>query len=81
MSVFAGDLMESNGRTHQDALREHDGFGLVALNAGFVRGRGQTVGLYNDDADDPEHAYVAGKKTKGVKRAFCKNAEWLVPTG
>ena len=77
MSVSIESVMTRKNLSEQDILREYEGFGLVAITAGLAREKGQ--GIVKKPTDrDPAHGEVTGKKRVSVKRAFKRNAEWIV---
>lgn len=71
MSVFLAAITRPD-----DVLAGHDGFGIVAFTAGFVRAQGQMVFRSPDDGP-PGHAKVAGPKDRRVRRAFAEVARWV----
>ena len=77
MSVVLGQEVLKAGRTAESVLGGHEGFGLVSFIAGLARQLGQGIRRKRLD-DEPAHAEVFGRKTKGVQRAFVKSSEWVV---
>lgn len=77
MSVSIRSVLRTHGLAVETVLRGEDGFGLVALTAGFVRDHGQGV-VRKPLTDDPSHGEVTGEKTRGTRRAFARHAAWLV---
>ena len=78
MSVSIETILERHGLGVEAVLRGYDGFGLVALGAGFIRGHGQAI-VKKPVPDDPSHGEVLGEKTRATRRAFAGHAEWVVP--
>lgn len=77
MSVALGHEVLAAGRTAESVLQKHEGFGLVSFCAGLARELNQGIRRKPLD-DEPAHAEVFGKKTKGVQRAFAKNCQWVI---
>lgn len=77
MSVSIETMLQQHGLGVETVLRGFDGFGVVALTAGFVRVHGQGV-VKKPLLDDPSHGEVVGKKTRSTQRAFARQAEWVV---
>jgi hypothetical protein len=77
MSVSLGDTLASERRTPDSLLDEFDGFGLVALAAGYVRGEEQIVQRSRTDADSA-HGDVIGRKPSGRRKRFAANCCWVV---
>ena len=54
-----------------------DGYGLVSISVLNIRNAG--LGIVPDPLpDNPHHANLQGKKTRGVKRQLALSAEWIV---
>lgn len=79
MSVSIEIILERHGLGVEAVLQGYNGFGLVALGAGFVRGHGQVI-VKKPVPDDLSHGEVIGDKTRATRRAFAGHAEWVIPT-
>ncbi len=77
MSVSLSGGLRAEGLSDEEALRGYEGFGLVAITAGLARAQDQGV-IRNPTTSDAAHAEVVGRKTKRVKKAFKRNAVWVV---
>lgn len=77
MSVFIESVMVEIGLSEHDVLRDYKGFGLVAITARQARQEGQSV-IRKPTDKNPAHGEIAGKKRGSVKKAFKRNAEWIV---
>ena len=77
MSVSVESVLRDEGLTERDVLRGYDGFVLVAIAARLVREQGQVIVKKPTDSD-PAHAEVIGRKTRGTRRTFKRNALWIV---
>jgi len=74
MSAF----LEGHGNSVEDVLRGHEGYALASVAAGLVRSKG--LKIIHDPLDGlPAHVEVRGTKTKQIKSALAKMAEWVVP--
>ena len=89
MSVVVEPVAEQLKLAPADAMANRiDAVGVVALEAGELRGAGQTV-THTPVTDalqphpcDPAHGSVAGPKPKSVKRRLAKASIWLmIPEG
>lgn len=78
MSVVLERLLESEGRTPQDVLTDHDGFALAAITVLLARDCGQGV-VRAPLPEEPAHAEVFGEKPKSVKRKLAKGSVWVIP--
>lgn len=78
MSVVLAQEALDAGRNAESILRGHEGFGLVCFTAGLAREQKQGI-VRKPLPEEPAHAEVFGKKTKGVRRAFSKMCGWVVP--
>ena len=78
MSVLLEKTILREGRGPEDAVQRHEGFSLGAITAGLARECRQRVAR-DPLPDEPAHALVCGKKTKGVRRTFAKQVEWVIP--
>lgn len=76
-SVAIAREVEVAGRTVEDFLGTHRDYGVASLTAGFVRGLGRGIERQPVE-DEPAHAVVFGKDTKGIRRAFSKAAQWVL---
>ena len=83
MSVYLSQVLAAEERSPRTVLKhpDHDSFGLVSLNASFVRSNGQTI-FPQPLADESSHALVCGDKRSGKKNApkrkFAMAANWAV---
>ncbi|GAB4135358.1 MAG: hypothetical protein Tsb009_01510 [Planctomycetaceae bacterium] len=77
MSVVLANEVIANGRSEENVLEGHEGFGLVAINAGLARKLNQKI-VRDPLPDEPAHMEICGDKTKGVKKAFARAAVWIV---
>jgi hypothetical protein len=77
MSVVIDDTLRASGREPVDILDRYPSDYLVALTVGLVREHEQQV-IRSPIPDEPAHADVVGKKTKGRRRAFATAATWIV---
>lgn len=78
MSVVLGDEVLAAGRNASSVLDGHDGFALASFSAGLARSKQQGV-MRVPLREEPAHAEVFGKKTKGVQRAFARGSSWVLP--
>ncbi len=78
MSVVLGEDVAAASRTADSVLAGHEGFGLVSLPAGLARENRQGI-VRRPLPDEPAHAEVFGKKTRGVRKALAKGSKWIVP--
>lgn len=62
--------------TIHDILKDDNDNLVVSFTVGFVRKLNQGV-LSTPLPDDPAHASVTGKKTKGIKRQFAEGCTWV----
>jgi hypothetical protein len=78
MSVQIEKIVNSMQRTPADVLTGYENHSLCSFVAGLARSLEQRVtGLPKID-DDPAHGWVAGKKTKHVRKVFATEARWVV---
>ena len=78
MSVALGQEVLDAGRTVESVLSGHEGFGLVSFTAGLAREKRQGI-MRKPVPEEPAHAEVFGRKTRGVRRALAKGSDWIVP--
>ncbi len=78
MSVVWGEMVRGSGRTGEDILSGHTDYALASITAGLAR-ENQQIAASDPLPTEPAHYLVVGKKTRGVKTAFRKNAAWEVP--
>lgn len=76
-SVLLATIVRETGRTDADVLAHFEGFALASLTAGQARECKQEVAR-NPLPDEPAHAYVIGKKTKGAKKCLARSAKWVI---
>ena len=81
MSILIAAIVQDTGRDPSDLLKPFPGYSLASITAGLARDQNQAVlrDTFGDDPTEPAHGYVAGHKTKAVKRALSRNATWIVP--
>ena len=77
MSVFRQDVIEGEGDDPDRVMIGHEGFGLIALSAGQLRARDQTV-FTAPVPSESSHAKVCGPKSKSTRRWFARHAMWVV---
>jgi hypothetical protein len=80
MSILFYMLLQSQGRSVQDALSGNSDKSLCSITAGLARDLGQSVVYDVDPPHDPAHGLVVGKKTKGVANRFAREATWVIPS-
>ena len=78
MSVYRNDIIASEQGTVERVMVGHDGFGLVALEAGQFRSRQQTI-FPDPLQEESSHTKVCGPKTDSKRRWFAKQARWVIP--
>lgn len=80
MSILFGEIVKATGRKPETILAEYPTFSLTSITAALARQHNQAVlkDTFGDEPSEPAHGYVAGKKTKGVKKAFSLNATWVI---
>ena len=61
----------------QDVLTGHEGFGLVAFSAGFIREQGLRI-VRDPQPEEPWHVLIVGNKTRGLRKQLTRNATWVV---
>jgi hypothetical protein len=76
MSVVVEDTLKAEGRDPLDVLRNHPEDFLVSITAGLAMEHGQTIERCPEE-DEPAHAEVVGKMTKGKARAFSRAVKWV----
>ena len=78
MSIVLDDTLAASGRAPADALERLPQEFLASLRAGLARERDQIV-VRSENESEPAHGDVIGHKTKAIKRAFARSAEWEIP--
>ena len=78
MSVYRNDVITAEQSTVERVMVGHEGFGLVALEAGRLRSKQQTI-FPNPLPEESSHAKVCGPKTASRRRGFAKQALWVIP--
>lgn len=80
MSVYRRDIIKSeNGDVRRVMIgHESEGYGLVALTAGRVRSKRQTV-FPDPLPQESSHSKVCGPKSKGTRRYFSRQSKWVIP--
>lgn len=66
MSVALGCVLEELGLEPEDVVVSHPGYGLVAVEVGFIRKLGLGV-VHDGNDDEPYHGGVYGRKTGKVR--------------
>ena len=77
MSVYRIDVITSEHGTADRVMFGHEGFGLVALEAGRFRSRQQTI-FPDPLPEESSHTKVCGPKTDSRRRWFAKQALWVI---
>lgn len=77
MSVYRGDVIESEAGDIRRVMIGHEGYALVALTAGQVRSKSQTVSP-DPLPEESSHATVCGPKTGATRRWFSRQARWVI---
>lgn len=78
MSVVLGDDVLASDRTAESVLADYSGFALARICAGLARELKQGI-CRDPTVDEPAHALVFGKKSKGVSRAMSRASVWIIP--
>ena len=78
MSAYRGDVIESEAGDVRRVMTGHQGYALVALTAGQVRSKLQTV-FPDPLPEESSHVKVCGPKTKATRRWFSQQGEWAIP--
>ena len=81
LSMLLAETVFSTGRTAQDVLSRFPECSLAALQAGDVRAQRQVVSHTPIVEDEPAHVFVAGSKTRAVRRALARAARWVIGPG
>lgn len=76
MSVALDSELKNLSKKPEDILVGYENCGVVSLTAELVRDCDQIV--VRDDTEDPAHAHVVGKKTKGIKRRLAAECTWVI---
>ncbi|MCK4340105.1 MAG: hypothetical protein KAY37_00085 [Phycisphaerae bacterium] len=79
MSVLLANLVAVSNRHASDLLtgKWHDTY-LASFTAGFARNLDLGVTTDPPVPEEPAHAWVFGKKTKGVRSRLAKAAQWVI---
>jgi hypothetical protein len=80
LSILFYALLQSQGRTVQDAMCGYPTNSLCSITAGLARELGQAVVYEVSHPNDPAHGLVVGKKTKAVANRFAREAGWVIPS-
>ena len=80
MSVVLGDDVLASGRAPSSIIAGHDGFCLASVTAALARSLNQGIAR-RPLAEEPAHAEVFGKKTQAVRKAFAREAVWVIGPG
>ncbi len=78
MSVSHALKLEKHGGKPHDLIRNYPHCCLASITAGLTRTHNQIV-YYDEIEEDISHTHVEGKKTKGCRRTFSKQAVWIIP--
>lgn len=78
MSVYRGEVIESEGSDIRRVMIGHSGFALASLTAGQVRSKNQTV-FADPLPEESSHAKICGPKPTSVQRWFAREAVWVIP--
>ena len=71
-------IIAAESRSPEAALADlHRDYGLVAISARLARERGQMI-VRAPTPEEPAHAYVVGNKAESVRKAFARQAAWVV---
>jgi hypothetical protein len=77
MSVLIEDVVLSTGRGPDDILAPFKGYAMASIRAGVAREC--SLGVMREPLpEEPAHAVVFGKKSKGVRAKLATNCEWVV---
>ena len=78
-SVWLATIVRETGRSDADVLGrfEGEGYRLASLTAGQARECKQRIAR-NPLPDEPAHAFLVGKKTKGAKKCLARIAKWVI---
>ena len=75
-SVHLETVATAYGISADAILESFSGFGMASLTAGIARLVNQTV-LPAPRNNDPSHGFIAGAKTKGVKKSLARACVWV----
>lgn len=70
-------VIARGGRTPEDLLKGHEGYGLVSLSLETLTENGLELEL-DPLEDEPDHALVVGKKTDGCRKRLSKASNWEI---
>lgn len=76
-SIHLEEVAKENGLTAADILRPFVGYAMASLTAGDARACAQSVGR-DPQPEDPTHGFVAGQKSKRVKKQLSAACAWLI---
>lgn len=77
LSVVLANIITAMQGNPADVLKNVDD-SLCSFTAGLARMLEQNVTSWPKIEDDPAHGWVAGKKTRHVKRQLAKNAQFVI---
>jgi hypothetical protein len=75
MSVDAEQILQQNGLNFAFSLRNNLGFSLARFKAGVARANNLPV-ISKPESDNPAHAEVHGKKTRGIANNLVAACTW-----
>lgn len=75
-SIHLEEVARAIGLTAEAILSSYVGYGMASLTAGQGRACGQNVGRFGDD--DPTHGFIAGQKTKSVRKKLAAACVWVI---
>lgn len=75
MSVALDSLLREAGRCPSDLLEGHPRFGLVSFTAKQARALSLSITASPPVSGDPAHGWVAGKKTKSMRKKLAELCE------
>lgn len=70
-------VLARSGRDPTEVLLGYDGYGLVALAISELSELKQQV-ICDPVPEEPDHALVVGKKTKGTRRQMSTLCRWVI---
>ena len=76
ISVYLRQVLDENGLPPETVLDGHEGYSLASITAGLARKYNQ--GIMRNPEPHPAHAEVFGEKPASVRKAFAKNAVWVI---
>jgi len=79
MSVTVAEFYLNSGLTLEDYFDrfKEDRYGLASITVGLIKELNLELELDRHD-DDPGHAVVIGKKSRGIRRRMAEESVWVV---